>query len=509
MKKYSLKNLKHFLSLLKQFKILILVIGGLLISNNLFAQSRNLKLNLSEVIALAQSDAPNVLLAKTRLATDYWSYQSFLADFKPQIDLGLTPGDLNRSPVPFLTPQGRNIFLRRTSLNSSFDISLSQSIPSTGGRIFGGTGLQYFYNFKTDANPSSSDFFATPIYIGFTQPLFGFNQMKWDKKIEPMMYNQATKEYAEEMEQIARVTTELFFNVYIAQINVATSQLNKVNADTLYSTAQGRFSVGRIAETDLLLIELSKRNADASLAEAQLENQTSTEQLRNYLGIKETVSFELAPPDQLPKLVIDATKALEEAKKNRSRSVELRRRAMEAEMEVSRAKANSGFNANVTGLIGLSQTAETLEEVYKNPLDREEVALRLNIPIADWGKAKSRLEIARATREFTLMDVEQERVNFEREVLIHVQQYEQVRNQVDLKFRAFEIAEKREDITRQRYLIGKIEVIDLNLAIREKNEALAGYMRSLRAYWTWYYQLRSLTLYDFENNRSLVRKVDF
>ena len=299
----------------------------------------------------------------------------------------------------------------------------------------------------------------------------------------------------------------MFFDVYIAQINLGSSQLDKTNADTLYSVAQGRYSVGRIAETDLLQIELSVRNAEAALANALLQNQTNTEQLRNYLGIKEVDTFDLTPPDELPTFIVDAAKALEEAKKNRSKSVELTRRLMEAEMRLARAKSQSGLNASVTGLIGLSQTAESLDGVYKNPLDREEVAVRLNIPIADWGKAKARRAIAKANQEFITMDVEQERINFEREVLLHVQQFDMVKNQVQLAFRAFEIAEKREDITRKRYLIGKIEVIDLNLAIREKNEALAAYMRSLRAYWTSYYQLRSLTLYDFENGKTLVKPV--
>jgi len=231
--------------------------------------------------------------------------------------------------------------------------------------------------------------------------------------------------------------------------------------------------------------------------------------LRNYLGIREVVEFKLTPPDDLPNFTVDATKALEEAKKNRSKSVELTRRLMEAEMRLAQAKGDAGINASVTGLIGLSQTGNTLSKAYRSPLDREEVAIQLNIPIADWGKAKAQMEIAKAEREFNIMDVEQERINFEREVLLNVQQFDMIKNQVNLAFRAFEISEKREEITRKRYLIGKIEVIDLNLAIREKNEALAAYMRSLRAYWTSYYQLRSLTLYDFENGKTLVKSVDF
>lgn len=493
-----------------KFTRIIIILNFLFFCNCIvFSQTKKLELGLADVITLAQSDAPNVLLAKTRLATDYWSYQSFLADFKPQIDLDAVPINLRRSPIEIFTPEGKSIFLRRTALNSSFDLSLSQRIPRTGGRIFAGSELQNSYNFKTDSTASFSNFFSSPIYIGFEQPLFGFNEMKWNKKIQPLIYSEATKQFAEETETIARVTTELFFDVYIAQINLESSQLDKTNADTLYSVAQGRYSVGRIAETDLLQIELSVRNAEAALANALLQNQTSTEQLRNYLGIREVVEFKLTPPDNLPNFQVDATKALEEAKKNRSKSVELKRRLMQAEMELARAKGASGINASVTGLIGLSQTASNLSDVYKSPLDREEVAIRLSIPIADWGKAKAQMEIAKAEREFNIMDVEQERINFEREVLLNVQQFDMIKNQVNLAFRAFEISEKREEITRKRYLIGKIEVIDLNLAIREKNEALAAYMRSLRAYWTSYYQLRSLTLYDFENNKTLVKQPQF
>jgi len=473
-----------------------------------FSQTETLKLGLKDVIAIAQSDAPDVLLAKTRLATDYWSYQSFLADFKPQIDLGVTPIDIQRTISLFLNPDGTQVFLPQASTNSSFDVSLRQDIAKTGGSVFAGTGLSYLYNFKNGAIPSFRNFYTTPIYIGFNQPLFRFNEMKWNKKIQPLEYDQSTREYAEQMEQVATETTELFFDVFNAQINLRTSEIDKANADTLYEISKGRFSVGRIAETDLLQIELSVRNAEASLAQAMLGNQRATEQLRNFLGIKEAVQFELFPPDELPNLYVDSKRALEEAKKNRSQSVELQRRLLQAEMNVERAEKEAGLNASVTGLIGLNNSADAFSDAYKNPLDREEVALRLEIPLADWGKAKARRKIAESNKEFITKDVEQTRINFEREILLHVQQFDMVKDQVKLAYRAYEIAQRREEITRKRYLIGKIEVIDLNLAIREKDEGLRGYMTALRNYWTSYYRLRSLTLYDFENNQSLVRKVD-
>jgi len=473
-----------------------------------YSQTEILRLGLKDVIAIAQSDAPDVLLAKTRLTTDYWSYQSSLADFKPQINLGATPLDVQRSITRFTDPNGVLTFLPLAGFGSAFGVSLQQSIPRTGGRVFASTGLEYLYNFKNGTAPSSSRFFSSPIFVGFEQPLGGFNAMKWNQKLQPLQYEQSTKEYAEQMEQVATEATELFFDVFNAQINLRTSEIDKANADTLYEISKGRFSVGRIAETDLLQIELSVRNAEASLAQAMLGNQKATEQLRNFLGIKNNVQFELSPPDQLPVFVVEANRALDEALKNRSQSVELQRRLMIAEMDLEEAEKNAGLNADLSGRVGFNQTAPNLSDSYKDLLDSEEISLRLTIPIADWGKAKARKKIAESNKEFITMDVEQTRINFEREVLLHVQQFDMVKDQVNLAYRAYEIAQRREEITRKRYLIGKIEVIDLNLAIREKDEGLRSYMTALRNYWTSYYRLRSLTLYDFENNQSLVRKVD-
>ena len=142
--------------------------------------------------------------------------------------------------------------------------------------------------FKTDINPASTSYLNIPISINLIQPLFAFNELKWNKRIEPIRYQQATRTFAEEMENVAFDAARLFFEVFTQQLNVEAAERQKANADTLFNIAQGRYSVGRIAETDLLQIELRARNADATLAQANLSFQTTTEQLRNFLGLENT-----------------------------------------------------------------------------------------------------------------------------------------------------------------------------------------------------------------------------
>ena len=76
-----------------------------------------------------------------------------------------------------------------------------------------------------------------------------------------------------------------------------------------------------------------------------------------------------------------------------------------------------------------------------------------------------------------------------------------------LALRAYDISVKREEMTRNRYYIGKIGVLDLGVAVTEKEAARRSFMSALRSFWLAYYDLRRSTLYDFEREVSLVRRV--
>ncbi len=471
------------------------------------AQTETMKLSLEEVIDLAQGDAPDVQIANTKLSTNYWLNQSFLANYKPEISFFGELPDLNRSIREITLQSGEQSFISSAFMSNSIGLRLSQDIALTGGSVFASTSLERLDIFKTDINPKSTSYLSTPIVIGFNQPFFGFNSLKWDKKIQPLRYDEAIREYSEEMQMVAYDAASFFFEVFIAQINMEAARRNKINADTLFAISKGRYSVGRIAETELLQIELGAMNSDTDLAEATLNLQSNTEALRNFLGIKNIVQFDLLAPDKIPEFQIDANLALEYARKNRSKTIEFQRRLEQSERAIAQAKGENGRSVNLFGRFGLSQTAKNLGDAFSRPKDQEQLVLGIQIPIADWGKAKSRIEIARSNRELERMNIEQERISFEQEILLRVNQFDLIRKQVALAVRAYDASKKREEITRKRYFIGKIGIIDLNLAIREQNEARRNYMTALRAFWLAYYELRNLTLYDFEKGESLVREV--
>ncbi len=467
------------------------------------SQTKTLELSLSEVVTLAQSDAPDVLIANNQLNTNYWQNQFFLAGYKPQISLNSNP-NLFRSIDEIILPTGASTFINRSQMTAGIDLRLSQQITKTGGTVFASTGMERIDLFKTSTNDAATSYLSNPISIGIIQPIFAYNQLKWDKEIQPLNYAESTKEYAEDMEAVARTAAQLFFEVLISQLNLAAAEQDKINADTLYAISKGRFGVGKIAETELLNIELRALNADAAVAQASLNVQTNSEQLRNYLGIKEAVIFELETPTEIPTFMVDGGKALEFAKLNRSDNTSFARRLKVAESEVDRAK-KAGFEIDLFASFGLTQTGVTFGGALNDLLDRERVNLGISMPIADWGLTKSRREIAASNLELEKARIDQEKVEFEQQILIRVQQFDLVRNQVKLAKRAYEASIKREDITRKRYLIAKIGITELNIAITEKEQARQKYVAALQGFWLAYYELRTLTLYDFADDKSLVK----
>jgi outer membrane protein TolC len=52
-------------------------------------------------------------------------------------------------------------------------------------------------------------------------------------------------------------------------------------------------------------------------------------------------------------------------------------------------------------------------------------------------------------------------------------------------------------VAKNRYLIGKIDITNLQIAQNEKDMARLSYFQALRQYWVAYYQLRRASLYDF------------
>lgn len=453
---------------------------------------------LSEVILLAQEQSPDAQIARHRFKSSYWTFRNFRADYLPNLTLDGNIPDINRSFQKEFSDGSTN-YVSQNLANYDLNLAISQKVGFTGGEVFLNSGLSQINQYYTDS--TKSQFLANMINIGIRQPIFKYNEYKWKKKIQPMQYEEAKRVLIEANEDVASVAVERFFSLLVAQIEKDISIKNRFNYDTLYRIAQGRYQLGKIAENELLQLELNVLQADAAVEDAELNYETALSQFKSYLRLKDEASIELMPPTETHHFVVPADRAIEEAKNNSSDEVAFQLRLIEAESEVNKARMDGRFDADLYAVLGLSQSAKLLPEAYQNPRDEEHLTLGITVPILDWGRARGGIKLAESNQELEIASVEQQRIDYVQNIFVKVMQFNMQKNQLRIAAKSDTVAQKRYDITQKRYMIGVVnDVLDLNMAQIDNDNAKLGYYRALMTYWRSYYQIRKLTLYDFEHD---------
>lgn len=463
-------------------------------------------LSLEDVIELASHQSLDAFRNENMFLARYWEFRYFKADRLPSLSLQATPFDYNRSMQKVYNyDENRDEYKLREDLNSDVSMLLNQNIGLTGGQIFARSELNLSQKLGIDKNSSWS---STPFSIGYMQPLSGYNRFKWTSKIEPLKYEKAKKSFIQSREELAIKASRLFFDLVDAQIEVNIATTNLANADTLYNIGKGRYQVGTVTQDELLNLELNYMNSTLALTQSALGLERAQAELNSFLGFDKETRVECIVPDELPGLQIQPGLAVDLALANNPEILNQQQRLIEEDRKVKLAKSENGVGGDLFALYGLNQNAGSFDEVYENPLDRQRLRVGLEIPILDWGRRKGQLAMAQSNREVVRISVNQERMDFEQDVVMNVMEFNLQANQVKNAAKADTIAQLGYDVTQQRFLIGKVDVTKLNLARNDQEMARRAYIRALRSYWNYYFNIRRLTLYDFIGGNTLSEDFD-
>jgi outer membrane protein TolC len=362
-----------------------------------YAQDNTLVLTLEEAILLAGERSADALIAKHRFRSNYWQYRSFKADYLPSVTLDANVPYFSRSYRGILQPDGTSKFQYNTFGDYSAGMTINQKVGPTGGSVFLRSSLQRHDDVYVDSTDITYQ--STPIIIGYSQPIFKYNEYRWARQLEPLKYEKAKRQYLEDIEQVSITTTNYFFNLLLAQIEKGIAEKNLNSYDTLYKIALGRYQLGKIAENELLQLELNFLRAKAAVDNASLNYENMLFRLKSFLRIKETTAIELLPPTKTKHQFINTSQAIAEARKNTATSIEFKERLISAESVVRQAKMNGRFDADLYLEYGLTQSSSDVADVYTSPLDQQVVNLGVNVPILDWGKARGQIKVAESNFE--------------------------------------------------------------------------------------------------------------
>ena len=92
--------------------------------------------------------------------------------------------------------------------------------------------------------------------------------------------------------------------------------------------------------------------------------------------------------------------------------------------------------------------------------------------------------------------------------MIKVVQFNNQIRQCKISAMADSVAEQRYEMVMERFINGTADVTDLNTAQSEKDEAANRYIQELNNYWSYYYNIRRLTLFDYISRTNISAEFD-
>lgn len=375
------------------------------------------EITLNEAIAMACSQSVDAAVALNELKTAYWEYRTFRADLLPEVNLTGTLPNYNKSYSSYQNSNGSYSFVRNSALGLSGELSIDQNIWLTGGKLSLASSLDYMKQLGSDGD---RQFMSVPVTLKLTQPIFGVNNIKWDRRIKPVRYAEAKAAFITATEEVTMRAITYYFNLLLVRENLSTARQNRKNADHLYEVALAKRKMGQISENELLQLKLSALNAKAALTEAESDLNAKMFQLRAFLGVGEDEILRPVIPEAVDGSKMEYNRVLNKALERNSFAQNIRRRQLEADYEVVTARGNLR-SIDLFASVGYTGENRNFPTVYKNLQDNQIVQVGVKIPILDWGKRRGKVRVAKSNRDVVLSKIRQEQINFNQDIFLLVE----------------------------------------------------------------------------------------
>lgn len=453
------------------------------------------RMTLDEAIATSRRQSVQALEAKHAFVSTYWAYRSYLASRLPSLNLYGNLMNYDRSLTLLQSyDDGSFKYADTYNLQNSLGLQLAQNITLTGGRLYLYSDLSRIDQFGVN---NKLTWYTQPVTMSYVQPLFAYNQFRWDKMIEPKEYERGKRKYIEAMEDITIQVAQSYFALIGASRNYESSRVNCENTEAMRSIALERMKIGSVTKDEYLQLELRAINDSLNVGENLVALREAQMKLNSLLGFDESVEVIPVVEDALPDVFMDYDLVLDKCLRNSTFSLDNEINELEAASAVAKAKADRGISMSLNARLGLSQTGSTMPDAYKDLLNQEVVGLSFSIPIFDWGLGKGKVQKAKAAQEVIKAQTLQSENDNRRKLFVAVGQFNTQRQQCIASHKAMDIAAERYSLMMDKFRAGTATVTQLTDAQNDSDEARTKYLSDLGNYWNYYYTLRYYTLYDF------------
>lgn len=478
---------------------IILCLGSLVLPST--AQENKRQLTIEEAMELGRVKTIASMENRNQMLKSYWRFRNYRTDRLPSLSLSGKLPSLNKQLNAYQQEDGSYKFVPNNYLSESLNLSLRQVIPFTGGEIYLESNLERMD--QLDGGRKGS-FLAVPFTVTLSQPLFAYNPYKWQKKVEPLRFEASKAEFTANLENVNISTVSSYFDLLTSLSNLESARQNKRNASELYKAACARSEIGTISGSDLMQLRVGLLNANANVLTAENDYLEKMNALRIYLGLDEDVEITPVVPEvkMIPSIGIGDIR--EKAYENNPIYDNFKIRLIEAEANVAREKKNRMPDVSLNLSVGTTGSHPTFAGAYTHLGNRQVAQIGISVPILDWGKRKGNHIQAKGDYELAVSKTEREEREFNEKVRILAENFLDQQTLAKIYKEAETVALERYNIALNRFAVGDISVTDLNYAEQEKDNARRNYIYQLYLSWLYYYNLRYITLFDFEKGTDIV-----
>ena len=463
-------------------------------------QGDTMTIHLQEAIDLVQLRSVRFKrLALDKLEADT-RYSLFQKSRRPSLSLFMDLPQYNQSFTSVTQPDGGLVYQFVRQNESNFGLQATQLINRTGGVVFIQSNLQRFDDFEQ----GNYSFNSIPLSFGFEQSIGAFNPLKWQRRSAELERNHGRSKYTQESILIAAEASRKYFDCLFSQVNLEIAKKNYSVYKDLLDIASKRLELGQISKSEYLQLDLQVKSMSLSQENSMQDLRIAQSELLRLLNMDGQLDFKLVSPSKdIPLMYIDESKVVDLFLANNPELIRQKLSIIQADRDIDEAKKSYSPKAELQMYFGSSSSGTDLDLLYRDAEMQQNISLRLQLPIVNWGMGREQLKLAKAKKDLTLIENERNLDNGLMDLRLKVQQFNLLATQLELLEQADWIASDRFKILEKKYRIDPISVFELIQARMDKDTAKRSLILAWKTYWTTYYELCALAQYDFILSKSL------
>ena len=341
-------------------------------------------LTLDKVIHLAQDSAITAFQSRQEYQSRQASYEAFEALRKPQLSLRLVP---NYTHI-VSDPTRDYVYLRNFDIfSTSAQLKLSQKVLPFGGEAYVGTQAIWSEFFREQATGYPRQFVSTPLLVGYSHSLLGYNPFRWEKQVEDQRLQAARQQHEYDLRRIAEEAAVRYFRLLCRQRLVVVRQEELNLNDTVLAIAREKATIAIVTQQELHAMELQLQNSINLLAAARKEEQKARTELASLLRMRQipndTALMEIPDMPPLTPYTVDEVATL--AKNNSPAYQHQLAELTEARHQEKKARKEMGISVGLDINLGMQQVNSTLGRAYNNQRLYALGSVQVTIPLMDHG----------------------------------------------------------------------------------------------------------------------------